>query len=152
MLLYHSLKQLTLHEMTALGGSVFFLASVSSFLIVREYHTALQLLSGFGSTLLITVLIRTFYFKQRPLRQEFHTFWEKMDASSFPSLHTARAFFLAFTLGTYFKSKALFSLFIILAIAVAYSRIYLRKHDVWDIAGGIILGFGAYFFTVAFVF
>ena len=102
----------------------------------------LTLLFGLIFTGFITVLIRTFYFKPRPNKQQHVNYIDRIDASSFPSWHAARIFFIALILIKFFTTSYynLFSI-ILLSIAslVSYSRIYLKKHDWTDILSGIIL-------------
>jgi undecaprenyl-diphosphatase len=57
---------------------------------------------------------------------------------SFPSSHAALAGFLAVALGAAMPRWR--ALFWVLAVAVALSRIYLDKHWVSDVVGGLLLG------------
>ncbi len=82
-------------DLTALGGATFYALLVLLVLLLGEYRLALLLILGFLLTMIIVIGIRLFYFKPRPQKQEYHTFLERIDASSYPSWHTARAFFLA---------------------------------------------------------
>jgi membrane-associated phospholipid phosphatase len=60
--------------------------------------------------------------------------------NSFPSGHTATAFALFFSLIFIIQNKFLVFIFFILAIGVAYSRIYLAQHFPVDVLGGSIIG------------
>ncbi len=101
-------------------------------------------------TLGVTVGIRLLYFKNRPAVQEYHNWIEKLDASSFPSLHTARIIFLAMTLSFFFEQEVVSIFLILLALSVAYSRVYLQKHDWMDLLGGLFLGIITYGLTSFF--
>lgn len=133
-------------DITALGGLVIY-----SFLTVLMFFIniplAVTLIIGFFITFIATILIRSIYFKHRPKKQEYHNFIEKIDASSFPSLHAARITFLFFIFSFYLSNILATSLLFSLSLLIIYSRIYLQKHDVKDIIGGIILGALTYILT-----
>lgn len=59
---------------------------------------------------------------------------------SFPSGHTATAFNLFFMMALIVKSKTLKLFFFIMALLVAYSRVYISQHFLIDITAGSILG------------
>jgi membrane-associated phospholipid phosphatase len=70
---------------------------------------------------------------------------------SFPSGHTATAFSVFFFLALILKSKPLkFSMFL-LAIIVAYSRVYISQHFLVDITAGSIIAVTVMFFTFIWV-
>ncbi len=131
-------------DLTSLGSFVSFFILVLFVLAFQEQVLALKLFLGMIITLIGTVLIRMFYFKNRPHKQEHTNFIEKIDASSFPSLHTARIVFLALIMTSYFKQGYLTVFFVLLAGLVAYSRIYLKKHNWLDLSGGVVLGMLTY--------
>src|SRR3989344_6019215 len=136
-------------DITTFGGFVFYCLFMLLTLMFQEFTLFFKLLFGIIFTTIIIVLIRTFYFKNRPNKQEYDNFIDKIDASSFPSWHTAKIVFLALIFNYFFDHNNIFNnntknyltlLFFITTLLVAYSRIYLKKHDWKDVVGGIILG------------
>ncbi len=126
-------------DLTTFGGAIFYGLLVLLAFAFQQKNLALDLVLGFFISLAILVPIRLLYFKNRPQKQEYHHFLERIDASSFPSWHTARIVFIALTAIFYFNNTLLTITTSILALLVLYSRIYLRKHDWIDILGGIVL-------------
>jgi len=68
--------------------------------------------------------------------------------NSFPSGHTATAFAIFLFLTMKIKSVFWQLVFAILAITVAFSRVYLSQHFVTDVLFGSIIGFLSTFFAV----
>ncbi len=131
-----NLLKTIMRDLTALGGTPFYLLLTLTILFIDQ-RIFIDLIFGFIVTLVIVVGIRTFYFKSRPNKQKYNNFIEKIDASSFPSWHSARIIFLVFALTSFLHLRIIFGL---IAVGVMYSRIYLKKHDSVDILGGVILG------------
>ena len=127
-------------DVTALGGAFFYWLISLLALAVGETELSIKLIIGFVLCVVITFSIRIFYFKNRPAKQDYHNFLERIDASSFPSLHTARIVFMCITLAYFFQNNYTAIFFTFVAVIVAYSRIYLQKHDWWDLLGGVVLG------------
>lgn len=128
-------------DVTSLGGALFYGILVFFTLLVQEYSLSLNLIVGFLITFVVTVIIRKFYFKNRPSKEDYSNFVERIDASSFPSLHSSRVTFLTLLMSAYFNFEwKITTFFVILALLIAYSRIFLKKHDKWDLLGGAILG------------
>ncbi len=67
-------------------------------------------------------------------------FFHYVDASSFPSIHSARAFFLAFYFSGLGQSIILAFFYLILATLVGKSRIVKRRHFASDVFAGSLLG------------
>ncbi|HLC58744.1 MAG TPA: phosphatase PAP2 family protein [Candidatus Nanoarchaeia archaeon] len=130
-------------EITLFGSTTFyiFLLILSFF----DFDIFIFLLLGFIITFGIALIIRLLYFKKRPLKQTYANFIEKVDASSFPSLHVARSIFLTLVIHKFFNNYFLSIFFLIIAILVAFSRIYLKKHDIYDVLGGLVLGIIGYY-------
>lgn len=105
------------------------------------------LLKGFALIYLIGVPIKLLVFKNRPKKMKYKDFWEKFEASSFPSVHAARVVFLALVLCSRFNNNVFSALLFAVAALVMYSRIHLKKHYWSDIIGGVITGAGIYFLT-----
>ena len=134
-------------DVTTFGGLTFYLLILIATLIFSP-SLFFPLLLGLLISTLVIVLIRLVYFKARPLQQEYSNFIERLDASSFPSLHTARIFFLSFYFSYIWNQLHLTIILLFLALLVSYSRIHLQKHDWWDLLGGIILAALSNFITL----
>lgn len=138
--------QKQLHEffrdVTAMGGLA---ASMLLIFLFLSSPLLVPLIAGSIITAGMVVLIRLFYFKPRPRKEKYTNFIERIDASSFPSLHAARIVFLAILFSVHFANQYLTILCSVTAALVSYSRIYLRKHDWIDVVGGIIVGVATYF-------
>ena len=127
-------------ETTSLGSSIVFAILVVAFYFTGNSLEALFLVLGWGLINLVTLVVRFFYFKDRPEKRAFSNLLEKLDASSFPSIHAQRALFLAPALSIHFANAYLSGLFFALAYLVCYSRIRLLKHHGSDVVVGAIVG------------
>jgi membrane-associated phospholipid phosphatase len=127
-------------QITHLGCIVVYGVIIATTLLLEQYTLFWKLCISLIVIMFIGMGIKALYFKERPKKQEYFSRLEKIDASSFPSIHSARISALALILSMYFN-KTLFTIFLtIVAICVMYSRIYLKKHRFVDIIGGAILG------------
>jgi len=134
-------------DVTALGG---FPSTVIVLLLVWFLIDAslfLQLLMGILMTLFIVIIIRLIHFKDRPKKQVQDNIIERIEASTFPSLHAARSGFMALAFVYYFNNLALNITIVIIALLISYSRVYLKKHYWLDIIAGWILGIITYYLT-----
>ena len=132
-------------DITSFGSLWFYIILIIFFLVLKDYAVLKRLLTGFILIYLIAILIRSLFFKNRPKKYPYGNLIEKLDASSFPSLHAARTFFLAIFFIEYFKNNLMSMLLIILALIVLYSRTYLKKHDWKDVTAGAVFGTLVYF-------
>lgn len=132
--------ELFFRDMTSLGGMFFYGLLVVGLGLLGHYELAKRLIFAFLIITAITVLIRSVYFKDRPKKQAHSTFLERIDASSFPSIHAARSSALAVILGEFSASPYFYAFVTCIAILVCLSRHYLKKHDTADIIAGIVLG------------
>lgn len=130
-------------EITFLGGIAFYLFVIILFLISREYILSLRLFLGLIIIYFMAFVIRLFYFKDRPEKVTHTNFLERIDASSFPSVHAARMTYLFL----FILFSSFFFLYPIVKIITGavfllalYSRIYLSKHDFVDVLAGVLLG------------
>ena len=130
-------------EITFFGGIAFYLFVIILLLISQKYIFALRLFLGLMIIYLITFVIRLFYFKDRPKKMEYTSLLEKIDASSFPSIHAARITYLFLFIlfsSSFFLNPSVNILMGVVSLLVVYSRIYLYKHDIVDVLAGVILG------------
>jgi len=137
----HKYEEILFRDITTFGGAFFYGVLVLFLVLIKEYSFSLKLIWGFLITFIITVIVRKIYFKNRPNKEDYSNLFERIDASSFPSLHAARVTFLTLALSWFFQfTWTLTTLFVILGLLIAYSRIFLKKHDGWDLLGGAVLG------------
>ncbi len=100
----------------------------------------MKLLFGAAASYLIAGIIRIVYFKDRPNKESHSNFIERIDASSFPSIHAFRVSYILIVFSHAFQNLTATILIFTSAFLVCVSRIYLRKHDYVDVLGGIVLG------------
>src|SRR3989338_938619 len=126
-------------DVTAFGGITFY-----AVLLVFSYFYSMNvfwtLLAGLFLMYIINVPLKLLFFKHRPAKMEYKAVWEKFEASSFPSVHSARIVFLALVFWTTASPLALKAFVIPVAVLVMSSRIYLKKHFLSDVAAGIASG------------
>lgn len=132
-------------DITSLGSLWFYVLFLIFFLILEDYSSLKVLLSGFVLVYLAVIIIRSLYFKNRPKKYPYNNLLEKLDASSFPSMHAMRTGFLTSFFIEYFKNSLISILLIILALIILYSRTYLKKHDWKDVIAGAVFGALVYF-------
>ena len=92
----------------------------------------------------ISYAIKALWFKPRPDHVEgvvHDNVLEQVDASSFPSAHSARAAAMAWiVIGAADAGPALASAVVLGALATGASRVVLRRHSVGDVLGGFAIG------------
>ncbi len=133
-----------MRDITAFGSVVFYLFVFVWFLAVAP-STAWLLLWGLLIIHAVAMIIRNYYFKHRPEAERHPTWLDKIDAASFPSIHAARIIFVVFTLNRYLMNYWLMAVMVVVLLLVCFSRIYLKKHDIVDLGGGLVLGTLIYF-------
>lgn len=129
-----------LHDLSALGGFYFSALLIVVFLALGNTLVAGQIFWAIVLSFAAAGLIRAVYFKPRPKREEHRNWLEKLDASAFPSVHSMRAVLLYTILVVYYKDLLLSLILAVVALAVCASRVLIRKHDVVDVVGGVLIG------------
>ncbi|MDD5086866.1 MAG: phosphatase PAP2 family protein [Candidatus Nanoarchaeia archaeon] len=125
-------------QITDFGGFFFYFLILGTCLFLNELDLFFNLFLSFIFVMALGILIKLVYFKDRPKKQKATNLFEKLDASSFPSVHAMRAVSLAFWLSLFFNNTVFTIYCFAIAIMVMYSRIYLKKHYFIDILGGIL--------------
>jgi len=131
-----------IRDITSLGNPIILV--LISLLVYGFSWYLLLILIGMAINELIGSGIKFFFHKKRPNGQTYKTKLEKIDAGSFPSIHSSRVSFVFLMLiknSTYPLSILLFSFILI----IGYSRIFLKKHDYIDVIGGYSLGVLLYY-------
>ncbi len=127
-------------DITSFGGGYVEIVFMILFLLLNQIRVFKILLSGFILSYLISVIIRLIYYKDRPNKENHSNILERIDASSFPSVHSMRSVFIAITLSNLFNNYYVSVFLMLVALIVCYSRIYIKKHYWTDVIVGLILG------------
>ncbi len=132
---------------TNLGDGFFTIAIILLLLITRRFFYAWQILAAFLISGLLVQVLKNLIYSPRPM--EFFKLKEHIyliervthtGSSSFPSGHSASAFALATLLAIFAKDKKIGCLYLLAAVLVAYSRIYLSQHFPMDVMAGAAIG------------
>jgi len=140
-----------IEDISALGALPFYLFLSLFFLVINQSKLFIWFISGLFFAYLGTILIRITYHKDRPIKAKYKNLIEKIDASSFPSLHSWRATMIAFFLITIYNNPYLNTFIILFAFSIYFSRYYLKKHYILDIIFGIIFGLMESLIIISFI-
>lgn len=127
-------------------------------LLMLRYRFAFAFLTGSLIASLIVNIFKKLFFHDvyRPLKyfEQYSTYKLHLVEGvnmhllqSFPSGHSATAFNVFFTLAILVKSNTLKFTFLIMALLVAYSRVYLSQHFLIDITVGSFIGTSCIIFS-----
>lgn len=129
-----------LFQAVSIFGTPFFYIPMTAYFLKTNQNLAIKLIFAIALTEITCGAVKYIYPKARPIPMPRNTLIQKYLAGSFPSVHTARitAFFATIILSDTNINLILIGL---LAIAcVGYSRIYLKKHFLIDVAAGFGIG------------
>ena len=121
---------------------------LSVIIALYNYRKAFLLLTSYAVTAIMAQLIKhlinaprpKLYFAAQLKRMYFVKGVEIYSYNSFPSGHTVSAFSAAVVLTYLVKNKSWGLAFLIAAILVGYSRMYLSEHFFEDVIAGSVLG------------
>jgi len=132
---------------TNLGDGLFSIAVVLLLLLMRKFKLAWQVLAAYIISGLVAQAFKESIYSPRP--KDFFRYKEYIHLiegvtlngyASFPSGHASSAFALATSLALYSRNKNFSLLYLLAAILVGYSRIYLSQHFPVDVMGGATMG------------
>ena len=133
---------------TNLGDGIFaILLALIYFFVLKNRKVGVVLLLAYASTGILVQIIKPLLHSPRPLvyfrPQHFPFFIDSIihaGNNSFPSGHTATAFAIATVLAFYTTSPMRQVLLLLVAVLVAFSRVYLSQHFLLDVLAGSFLG------------
>jgi len=149
--LFRKYKDAFFRDITSFGGLTFYVIVLGLFFLQDNLLRSYQLMIGLILIYVIAITIRMCYFKYRPSMQKYATFVQKLDASSFPSVHAARGTLIALVLLNVMQNWTAGIILGLLALGNAYSRVYLKEHDYVDVLGGMAVGLILGFFILKYV-
>jgi len=121
---------------------------ISLFIALFNYRAAFLMATSYGLTAILAQIIKpifnaprpTLYFKDQLSRIHLVKGVEIYTHNSFPSGHTVTAFTAAVVATYLCKNKSLSFLFLLIAILVGFSRMYLSEHFFEDVTAGSVIG------------
>jgi membrane-associated phospholipid phosphatase len=129
-------------------GEGYMVITLTLIMLCLSYRKCLLLGTSFAISGILVQIVKHIYHAPRPV-----IYFEKdaalihyvkgirmMEYNSFPSGHTVTAFSAAVVLSYISVNKRYGFIFLLLAIGVAYSRMYLSQHFFEDVTAGSILG------------
>ncbi|HVS93629.1 MAG TPA: phosphatase PAP2 family protein [Mucilaginibacter sp.] len=123
---------------------------IAAILLLFSYRKALIVASSFVITSLLGAQLVKYifdaprprlYFKDQIKHLRFVKGVEILSYHSFPSGHTITAFMLAIIFTYWSRNKAWGPVFLLVAMLVGYSRMYLSEHFFEDVIGGSVISF-----------
>ena len=133
-----------------IGPLIFIVITLFSIIKKETFKSLLILFSAYGLSFIIGTFVKrnffkhvhrpTYYFEQKGIDLHLIDGVSSQIPYTFPSGHTAETFLLMLFICMISKSKLIQIIAIILAITMAFSRVYLSKHFLIDTMGGALLG------------
>jgi len=129
-----------LDDFSMFGSTPFYLVTTLALFFMNNIVLAKQLLFSYIAGHILILIIKSLHYKERPQKEEFTMFMEKMVASSFPSTHSLVVTLLAVHFSLAFPLPWVIGLSSLLALSVYAQRYVQKKHFIIDCFGGFILG------------
>jgi membrane-associated phospholipid phosphatase len=132
---------------TFIGDGRFAIIICLIFLVLRRWSRACQLIAAFLISALVAQILKNLFSMPRP-KQFFsagqYTYFidgvTHIGFASFPSGHSTSVFAMATLLAIFDSNKKGNMLYLLVAVAVGYSRIYLGQHFLGDVLVGSFIG------------
>ena len=132
---------------TFMGDGLFTVLVCVIFLLMRRWSRACQVISAFLLSALVAQILKNVFSMPRPKQffspGQYPYFIDgvtHIGFSSFPSGHSTSIFALATLLALFEKNTKGKLAYLLVAVAVGYSRIYLGQHFLGDVLTGSCIG------------
>ncbi len=133
--------------LTFLGNGLFAVIVFVIFLLLRRWSAATQVMTAFLLSALLTQLLKSYFSMPRPkqffLPGQYAYFINgitNVGFASFPSGHSTTVFAIATMMALLETNKKANVAYLLVAVAVGYSRIYLGQHFLGDVLVGSVIG------------
>ncbi|MDB5142474.1 MAG: phosphatase family protein [Mucilaginibacter sp.] len=129
-------------------GNGWFAVIIAAVLTLFSYRKAFIVATAYAVTSITAQILKfifdaprpKLYFKEELKRIHFVKAVDILSFHSFPSGHTVTAFSLAVLFTYWSKNKAWGPVFLLIAVMVGYSRMYLSEHFFEDVTAGSVIG------------
>jgi membrane-associated phospholipid phosphatase len=132
---------------TFIGDGRFAVVICLVFLVLRRWSRALQLIAAFLVSALVSQVMKNVFSMPRPKQYfppgQYSYFIDgvtHIGFASFPSGHSTSVFAMASLLAIFDSNKKGNIVYLLVAVAVGYSRIYLGQHFLGDVLVGSLIG------------
>lgn len=132
---------------TFMGDGTFTVLVFVIFLLMRRWSRACQVITAFLLSALLAQILKSAFSMPRPKQffspGQYPYFIDgvtHIGFASFPSGHSTSIFALATLLAIFEKNKKKNLLYLLMAVSVGYSRIYLGQHFLGDVLTGSCIG------------
>lgn len=140
----------TYEQISPLGSFQFFALIIAIYFFTFNFTNAIFLVICMFLIKIINIPIRLLFFKNRPKPKKHSNWYEKICASSMPSLHAVRTTILILFFSRIFNHQIDITAFLtIVGFLIIYSRIHKNRHYPIDSIIGISIGFLIYFIVYA---
>lgn len=145
-IVFHPLLDSLMVIFTFLGEIGWFWIVLAIILLISKKYRETGVVTGLAlalSALLAELIIKNCVQRLRPFRiiEDIQLIIAAPSGFSFPSGHSSASIAAAFAICFYSKNKTLSVISLIVALLIAFSRLYLKVHFLTDVMTGIILGF-----------
>lgn len=137
-LMSRKIFSLIFDDFSFFGSLPFFLFITLSALFIGNIELFYRLAYFLLISIIVIIAIKTIHYKDRPQKEEFDIFMEKMVASSFPSSHSLTITALTIFLSLAYPYIWVVTMFSIISLMVYIQRYVTKKHFFVDIVGGIL--------------
>jgi membrane-associated phospholipid phosphatase len=134
-------------DVTFLGDGRFAIIICLIYLLLRRWSCACQLIAAFLISALVAQILKNIFSMPRPKQffpaGQYSYFIDgvtHIGFASFPSGHSTSVFAMATLLAIFDGNKRGNILYLLVAVAVGYSRIYLGQHFLVDVLVGSVIG------------
>lgn len=134
------MRQENIYDISSLGGNPVYISVAVLFWLFGHVNVTYRLAVALILCYAVTTFFRLAIFRERPQKQKFKNVLERIDASSFPSLHSMRAAVWALSAAVFFNQPFVWILAAITALSVAAARVLQKRHHLTDAMAGLIAG------------
>ncbi|MBD3163854.1 phosphatase PAP2 family protein [Candidatus Woesearchaeota archaeon] len=142
------LLKLILDDFSFFGSIPFYIFVTLSAGFMHNIQLFKQLAYSFLIAFIITMVAKNVHYRDRPQKEEFTIFMEKMVAGSFPSTHSMNITLLAVFLSLSYPYAWVTAMFGTFSLMVYVQRYLTKKHFLTDIVGGILIAVAIAVFVV----
>ncbi len=137
-----------LNELGHFGSIPFFIFVTLAALYLGSYTLFERLAYSLLISITLILIIKGTHYKDRPQKEEFSIFLEKVIASSFPSSHSMNITILTILISMSYPTLPIIITLSLLSFTIYLQRYLTRKHFIADIIGGICIGIAEVIFVV----